>query len=842
MYYQVFNDIIPLAYINNKYFKNNQTPLQTDSRILKILDELLQQTEIHSRIGFGSATIGFRSDLLRGLSDLSENVKGEGELIAKVQDRIISVWKTLKNPNIIDGQSLIGKSTSRTVAKPAIGLKMAFFGDHDDPAQAFTNRIKLTVEQQIPFMIRSSMIRGMDAYANFFSVHESTWDVYRLTRPIYQSLLLFLPKSLHWELSEMEKLKQLDLAHDGTIEKVVFEKALVEMPPNSDMEAFRHFFVENPKKSLLLWLLGHGGANSVGGLYTDAYHTFLHALKSLNCKGLTISTCGGGGQSLMFSIPWKAKEGSIPKFETFSQNPPFMIVVRSIGDFSRREAKAELKMHDYLETMTKFLESPGAETYLRFRKLLEANEKDNGKTINERVKVCFPQPQGYFRPLGESGSGYNSFSITYSLVKQCELRRQKPFFSSQGQEITVTAKDCLDLHPIIIDVPIICQKSNPILLSMIPGSGFHFLHSLKLDAEGFYFTTLTFFAYVSRIFKSYQSMQMTEDVTKSFFIGKVYCSGSDCIWEDVIIVISSNNQMCFFRQEHEYFRLDVERQAPSKISLFEYIDGLRTGIGLSLELESIYFVSGGQEGTTDIEKAIKKFTKYYASAFKSKEKTWAQVKDLRSGTKRISDVVDLDHPVFKDILYLYLYFYKREMFIFDKYIKKDALLIKKFLKYSETILKDESLFIYNYNFDILYDLISCVGLKYYYDNNIPIAAILKEIKIDPIKKKSLIDLGVLKDPDGFCTPLEKAVYKLDFEAADKLVDAGACFKQGVFDPEKFLFSVSRNASNKDFKFVKEIFVLAKKAGVKLDKIKYEELNSITRKKFAWDLRNWILTN
>src|SRR6185369_9706939 len=106
------------------------------------------------------------------------------------------------------------------------------------------------------------------------------------------------------------------------------------------------------------------------------------------------------------------------------------------------------------------------------RDIFEKGEGNRHSNPENYEKVYFPHTAGIpggFHPIGQRGRGY---SLTYSVVKQAELRSKKPF--AESDVIQIKNSELLEIHPLVTLVPLVCAGENPILISMIPGKGHHY--------------------------------------------------------------------------------------------------------------------------------------------------------------------------------------------------------------------------------------------------------------------------------------------------------------------------------------------------------------------------------
>ena len=271
-----------------------------------------------------------------------------------------------------------------------------------------------------------------------------------------------------------------------------------------------------------------------------------------------------GRESSLLTIPQAEEDEHTVSYEDRMKDHSYPTIVRSIGDFPTIAGqKAEEGLNYYFDELSLFIEKADP-TVTEFRKLLDKVEGYKGKEEVNSVKVYFPSSAGVpggFRPIGERGLGY---SLTYTVAKQHET------FWQTG-EFTIKNREMLEIHPLVTLAPIMFEDQNPVLLSMIPGQGHHFLKALTLANQE---KPLDF---ISRTMNFHTKNKL--QVSKGFFIGTLKEEASFSkeealglkkeVFEEVALLLTPNGCQCAYRshsvpddQQAKYYFTDGKMVKP----------------------------------------------------------------------------------------------------------------------------------------------------------------------------------------------------------------------------------------------------------------------------------------
>ena len=537
------------------------------AHILSELNKLEYDSKVTSNL-----SKNIKTEVIKTLGNLhAELVKfGNSQKIEIVKDRILNLQTSIE---------LIPKPT---VTPLQIGLKIGFYCDIDAPDDnnAIGSGMKCAIEQKLPFITTRSMLTcmnlGQDENYIFImndlqrslSKASLEWDVFQKVDPVFgEEFVVFLPKSLLPEKSPMEKLQALDFANDGSLRKISMADALQGAKRKTHIQAFFNLFSQNPQISKLFYIDGHGSSNSVGGLDKEHYLQFLNFLDRQKCAGLLVSSCCSGGESSLLTSQ------SVPHEHTFTT------IVRSIGDFTTSASQeAEANIGEFMDAWAKVLESGKPRTVSTFRKVFESIEKGDKKPSNF-AKVYFPSskdsPTG-FRPLDERGLGY---ALTQGVVKGALVgpRLDK---KTDPPVIVIKNRNWLEVHPLVTDVAIQFETTNPVLLSMLPGQGHHFLKSLRLANQepGVYLQAMIGF-------------NAKIDATKVFFIGSI--QGKNKVYKQVALKLFEKGAQCVYQEDGRYYYSDGKKTTPISSTIHALV--VSAFAGLIASEPAVRASSGGQE-------------------------------------------------------------------------------------------------------------------------------------------------------------------------------------------------------------------------------------------------------
>ena len=175
---------------------------------------------------------------------------------------------------------------------------------------AIATYIELAARGKTPFVASRTLLsaQGRRQFGKPMAVeipkHQMTllkrveeWDLFQ--RGEY---ILFLPKSLLPKLTPEEKLKALDFRTDGTLKQIGMDEAW-EPEERADLAGFKGLFSDHPEVEKLIYVSGHGNAQTVAAMKNTIYQDFLRFLDTQKCRGLTITSCMSGGESSLFEFP-----------------------------------------------------------------------------------------------------------------------------------------------------------------------------------------------------------------------------------------------------------------------------------------------------------------------------------------------------------------------------------------------------------------------------------------------------------------------------------------------------------------------------------------------------------
>ena len=208
-------------------------------------------------------------------------------------------------------------------------------------------------------------------------------------------------------------------------------------------------------------------------------------------------------------------------------------------------------------------------------------------------KVYFPHSKdspGGFRPVEDTSE---ALSLTYARLRNAKIHQDlekakglDPLFEG----LTIENKGYLEVHPLIVDIPLIFQGDNPLLLSMIPGAGYHYIHSIELTKNC---RENTIYLYLNAHFGMYETYKTSAE--KTFFIGSILIEHSPPV-EKVILRVTPSIAWAIYKSEGRCFF--VQRFSQVGITSLQYELLARITIQHALppiNEKAIRATSGGQE-------------------------------------------------------------------------------------------------------------------------------------------------------------------------------------------------------------------------------------------------------
>lgn len=490
-----------------------------------------------------------------------------------------------------------------------IDMYLAFLCDVDCPDHngAINGRIPQMLYSGIPFVTTSSLLcaRGNtpDSEENQL-MNESvllryspSWSIYRSTTPGGKNFLVFIPKASASEDESRELLAAYDFNSDN-LEKISVLEALIPQD-KVDFTAFPKLFTANPSKNKLVYIAGHGGVGNPAGLTASNYEMLLQVLDEQKCRGMTESSCYSGGESTLLHVDKakatyeKQKEADIAGKPAEPSTLKFPVIMRSIGDFVSYSEKTE-NFKSYFSELESFLESGRGETVAGMRSTIrKAGGARESKSDESLAQVFYPSgadsPAG-FRPIGEKGE---SFSLTFVRLQQEKLLAKQ--LASKTDSIVVDNKKYLEIHPLVVETPLLFQKENPILLSLIPGTAHHYLKSVQLAVGSIE-------DFLKKNAKFYQDAEV--GVSKGFYMAKLHSATGEK-WEQAALCFEKEKLTCLYFQNGKYWRWIVGVTPPQPISQGQYALALEAWDDATRPSDSaISSQMGGQQDQNIFQKAF----------------------------------------------------------------------------------------------------------------------------------------------------------------------------------------------------------------------------------------------
>lgn len=578
-------------------------------KLIANLSQSLNNLQFHIKDGFTPLTEDWRSQIIYSLENLNQTISlvrddEQKNKIQSIKDKIISIQSSIEIAPSFD----VKKHHSNVIP-------IAFFCDFDCPDHnhAIINRLEDAIQQKGPsFITTRSLLRGEGLKSGIKDQlikseklcleNKDDWDIYQKGE-----LLIFIPKSLYPNLNGFQKLQALDFKTDENLKLISAREAVSESQKSSKIQDFIDLFIEQPLTNKLFMLFGHGGSDTVGALKEKNYLKFSNFLDKQRCKGLVVWSCSSGGVSSLLNIP----ESQIsPKFIDQEKSHSFPVIVCSIGDFTTALQPVEKQIMKFINEIGKFTESSKGQTVEELRKRIESLEGGKETKVISFIKLYPAHSAGIpggFRPIGEGSKGFN---ITYATVKKAGLNIAS---TSEGKKIGLAKEpkivvppqtEFLLIHPLVIEVPLIFTKKNPVLMSMTPGSGHHFLKSLKLS-ESEHTNSIDF------IKKTLDFHKELSHGCKGFFIEELNHKGTKIY--HVIFKISSKEARCGWREGIKYYMTFPKRDqynqeiiVPIEVSRIEYATlCYETSLITKGSEKALRSVSAGYESDSIFQEALK---------------------------------------------------------------------------------------------------------------------------------------------------------------------------------------------------------------------------------------------
>jgi ankyrin repeat protein len=533
-----YNKYNVLQFLNEKFSSKSIDSAEAEKLISKIGDHL-KDFGLNSELVFSTLTLKLKEKTVKLLNSVDKNLD-----LLKHTNAVDNLRK-----NISDFQSSLNTleiQTEKKVAPTKIELKLAVFCDIGaccDWNGVVTKKMKEAFKDELPFITTRSLLQGCGLNSSSNSIfleqfemqkilikNDSRWDIYQLCTPNNgNEFILFLPKSVLSDKTSEQKLSALDFNTDGLLKKVAAIDLFNEPADQNDPNAFLHIFCQKPKIRKIFYFHGHGNSNHVAGFPAGNYKNILHSLAGHKCKGLMINSCFSGGKSSLQAL----STGVDPSFKYSMASSPlsYPIIVGSIGDFPTHQTSSRIK--DLLDGFQNFIQSNPQSTE-KARQIF----KDPINSDKNFSKLYLPSPQGIpgvFKPICEEDKGY---SLTHLEIKKSKV---EPNEAKTG--IKVKNKQFLYISPMVSDVPIVFKDIDPVLVSMIPGNGSHFLQSLQINSANAN-------DFLKKTIDWHKKSEL--DSNKAFFIKTL--EGHD--FEEIVLFKESYGGFFACRQGDSYFYSD----------------------------------------------------------------------------------------------------------------------------------------------------------------------------------------------------------------------------------------------------------------------------------------------
>ncbi len=399
---------------------------------------------------------------------------------------------------------------------------------------------------------------------------QDQWEIYQYKRTanevvLNEELIVFIPKTL-------TSSKSVEFRYGQSFSMISAEKALrkTRHTSNEGLETLIGLFgeIEKSSQGILLYMHGHGESSSTAGLYQHQFERFQDGIKSV-CRGLVISSCAASGKVSQVYFPKLVNESKVVQEDDLP-----WVILESIGDFSSYSGlDAEADLFFFMEQLSLLIQTPGGATITRYKRMLRSVEKGKKKRWSNWNRVLFPHsmnsPVGFQTPcestkahpyryveeirkplekmirakiamqkrlkviegtfqIKEGGiriyqewksllQNPRSFEDNRSLICRCYnfIRKLSPPPLYDFRFTNVADEEFLLVDPLIVNEPIIFQKSDLTLLSMIPGQSQVFIREIHLSS-------LSPRNYLVHMLSTYVEERVY--VNKGFFIGKLQYS------------------------------------------------------------------------------------------------------------------------------------------------------------------------------------------------------------------------------------------------------------------------------------------------------------------------------
>ncbi len=625
MDYNINRQIAGINQINYS-IKTTQEPLpaQRINTIISNLAKLLNQLEVHVDQGFTPLTEGHKPDISDALQELRETLHSYTHL--HIQELPPGNYSQLKrlHESIEKIENAISMTTlfTRTIS-PLKAVSLVYFCDMNssDHNGAILSRVVNAIKQEVPFIISASLLQcqGLKENKHYSREIDAALLMNQTKFQIYHKggVLVFIPHSFLSEKSEKEKLEAFDFKTDGSLTKIHARRVNLVSQEKVTTTNIQNLFSDKPKANKIFHITGHGSPTKVAAMDKNEYKKFLSFLESQKCKGLAITSCSAGGESSLLSTPEEASKKNA-SFLDHEKPQSYPTIVHSLGDFAsfaNQEAQKDLK--GFLNEFAKFIESSNVKTAEQFGKQVKAFEGGKGKIPFNLIKLYpahSPEALGKFEVINERGE---DFALTITKVRGAELASKKvnpelTQLKTDGEAAIIVIENAkrLEIYPLVTFPPLIFVEENPLLISMIPGDGQHYLREINLTKTPL--TPVTepetprnFIRRTINFHTIYRGSDVGLTAKKSFFINEI--KGSSTTLRKVQIFISKDSNQYTWQEGDKYYIADRKNHfIPEEISVYQHFHfGISIISHTKAKENSVRMSSAGQEGVFDCWEALK---------------------------------------------------------------------------------------------------------------------------------------------------------------------------------------------------------------------------------------------
>lgn len=275
-------------------------------------------------------------------------------------------------------------------------------------------------------------------------------------------LLLFIPKKLHSDSSDQEKLRSLGFVSDKTLKEISALGAFKAPNGKNKIEDFYRLFDTSSSIRKNILIHGHGGENNIGGINKKDYQQFLRFLNENHTSCLSVSSCYGGGTNTLEYMP------ELDDSDDTNDSPlKFPVLVLSIGDFVTNSSNKR----GVIERLNYILKSGNLARVNDFSIVL-----GSPSSINNQSKALLPHKKGIpngFRYV--QGGQKKQFELTYTMLQQYQLQLfdTKPI-------VRVDNRESFGVYPMLVSCPVEFTSRIPVMISQIPGKSHHLFHSIHM--------------------------------------------------------------------------------------------------------------------------------------------------------------------------------------------------------------------------------------------------------------------------------------------------------------------------------------------------------------------------